>query len=112
MSNKQGFECPLCKSAISENKFNEVVRMEETKKKFLEEQNKQLELLKNERVKMAKNVEELKKKAEIDKLQAIQKAKLEAKKEFKADVQNAKKQGIDEGMAKQLKRTEATHKLL
>jgi len=112
MGAKQTFECPLCKSIISENKFNEVVRMEEAKKRFAEEQKKQLELLKAERAKIAKSIEELKKKAEKDKLLAIQKTKLEAKKEFKADVQKAKKLGVEEGMKKQMKRDVVTKKLL
>jgi hypothetical protein len=86
--------------------------MEETKKKFQEEQKKQLELLKAQRAKMTKDVEDLKKKAEKDKQLAIQKAKQEAKKEFKADVQKAKKEGLQEGMTKQMKRIEATNKLL
>jgi hypothetical protein len=109
---KKEFKCPLCDSPISESKFNEVVRMEETKKKFQEEQKKQLELLKLQRAKMTKDVEELKKKAEKDKQIAIQKAKQEAKKEFKGELSKAKKQGLQEGMAKQMKRTEATNKLL
>lgn len=106
------FKCPLCESIISENKFNQVVRMEETKKKFVEEQNKELTLLKEQRAKMVKDVEELKKKSEKEKVIAILKAKQEAKKEFKADVQKARKQGLEDGMSKQLKRTEATNRLL
>lgn len=106
------FECPVCDSPISESKYNKIVNLEESKQKFLEEQKKQLESLKVQKAKMVRDVEELKKKAEKDKQLAVQKAKLEAKKEFKADVQKAKKQGLEEGMAKQMKRTEATHKLL
>lgn len=109
---KPKFTCIYCGSIISENKFNEVVRKEEATKKALEEQQKQLELLKIERTKMAKQTEELKRKAERDKQIAILKAKQEAKKESKVDVQKAKKEGLQEGMAKQMKRTEATNRLL
>lgn len=97
----QKFECPLCKSIISENKFNEVVKIWDSKRKFAEEQKKQLELLKTQRAKMAKDVEELKEKAEKDKYIAVLKAK-----------QEAKKNGIKEGIQTQMKRSEVARKKL
>ncbi len=106
------FECPVCNSPISESKYNQIVHLEESKQKFLEQQKKQLELLKVKEAKMAKESEELKKKAEKDKQLAVLKAKQEAKKEFKADVQKAMKEGLEEGKRKQLKQSEEMNKKL
>src|SRR3989338_7914167 len=115
MVNK-GFKCPSCDSNITESKYYEILRISDEKKKFENELKKQLDIAKKDRDKLAiekKNIQKklleekqnLKKEFEIkfekQKSYLIKKAKEEASKSAKKDINKAKKEGVEKGIEKQ-----------
>lgn len=104
------FNCPLCKSPLSESKWLEIAGVWEAKKKFEDDLKKQLlitkqakENLELEKKKIQerslKEKEEIKKKLEIQfekqKFGLIKKAQEEAKKIAKKDIDKANKEKLD-----------------
>ena len=112
MAEEFRYECPLCHSVLSKNKFYEVIHLEGERKKIEEQQKKELQFLKDERAKNARVIEDLKKKqAEKEKV-AFLKGQQQSKKENKAEIIRAKKEGEIEGKKKQQKTNEIINKQL
>src|SRR3989344_1066801 len=100
MVNK-GFKCPSCDSNITESKYYEILRISDEKK--------------NIQKKLLEEKQNLKKEFEIkyekQKSYLIKKAKEEASKSAKKDINKAKKEGVEKGIEKQKKRYEQVSKL-
>lgn len=110
MSEENKFECPLCKSNLTESKYYEVVGVLEEKKKFEDELKKQLDIAKKAKEKVEKEKEEVKKKllkekkdiekryrVQFEKQRAtlIKKAREEASKIAKKDIDKLKKEKLE-----------------
>lgn len=74
-------ECPLCKSLLSESKYNEVVKISEANLKREEELKKQLDSIKESKEKLQQETKKLKEKFSRDKEQIRNQFKLDFEKQ-------------------------------
>lgn len=121
------FECPLCESILSENRYYEIIGVWEEKKKFEQDLKKQLIVAKGIKEKLLQEKVELKKQFEKQKTEFLKKAQEEAKKLAKKDMDKlkleldaknkkelikAKKEALEQGKTHEKKRTDKLSKML